>query len=228
MTTASSPGPLSMLTGCLLPVAGALAIRSAAPGLIGIGLELAAFGWLVRDWHRTLRGLAFGAVAAAGIAFTTWLYGGHDVDETAAAALRILYLVLPSALLLPLIRPSSLADHLAQRLHLPARGVVAASAALQRVDSIGDSWRQVQRARRSRGLGADGTPVRWVRASAGSAFALLVTELRQAGLLAVAMDARGFQTAHRRTWAEDAPWHRRDTLILLLAVGLGALPWLLR
>lgn len=222
------PGPLSLLAGCLLPVAGAVAIRSAEPGLVGIAAELLAFGWLVRDWRRSLRALAFGVVAAAGIALTTWLYGGQDPNTTGAAALRILYLVLPSALLGPLIRPSSLADHLAQRLHLPARGVVAASAALQRVDAIGDSWRQVQRARRSRGLGADGTPVRWVKASAGSAFALLVTELRRAGLLAVAMDARGFETAHRRTWAEDAPWHRGDTLILLLAVGLGALPWLLR
>ena len=223
-----TPGPLSLLAGCLLPVAGAFAIRSAEPGLVGIGAELMAFGWLARDWRRTLRGLAFGAIAAAGIALTTWLYGGQDPNTTGAAALRILYLVLPSALLGPLIRPSALADHLAQRLHLPARAVVAASAALQRVDAIGDSWRQVQRARRSRGLGADGTPVRWVRASAGSAFALLVTELRQAGLLAVAMDARGFETAHRRTWAEDAPWHRADTVVLALAVGLGALPWLLR
>lgn len=223
-----TPGPLSLLAGCLLPVAGAFAIRSAELGLVGIGAELTAFGWLARDWRRTLRGLAFGVVAAAGIALTTWLYGGQDTNTTGAAALRILYLVLPSALLVPLIRPSALADHLAQRLHLPARAVVAASAALQRVDAIGDSWRQVQRARRSRGLGADGTPARWVRASAGSAFALLVTELRQAGLLAVAMDARGFETAHRRTWAEDAPWHRADTAVLVLAVGLGALPWLLR
>lgn len=223
-----TPGPLSLLAGCLLPVAGAFAIRSAEPGLVGIGAELMAFGWLVRDWRRTLRGLAFGVVAAAGIALTTWLYGGQDPNTTGAAALRILYLVLPSALLVPLIRPSALADHLAQRLHLPARGMVAASAALQRLDAIGESWGQVQRARRSRGLGADGNPVRWVRASVGSAFALLVTELRQAGLLAVAMDARGFEAAHRRTWAEDAPWYRADTLVLLLAVGLGALPWLLR
>lgn len=228
MTRARTPGPLSLLAGCLLPVAGAFAISAGLAGLIAVVAELSAFAWFVRDWRRTLRGLAFGAVASAGIAFTTWLYGGQHLDATAAAALRILYLVLPSALLLPLIRPSALADHLGQRLHLPARGVVAASAALQRLDAIGEQWRQVQRARRSRGLGVDGTPLRWVRASAGSAFALLVAELRQTGLQAVAMDARGFERAFRRTWAEDAPWHGADTLVLLLAVGLGVLPWLLR
>lgn len=228
MNSRTTPGPLSLLAGCLLPVAGAFAIDSARTGLIGVAAEVAAFGWLVTDWRRALRGMAFGAVAAAGIAFTTWLYGGQDPSETGAAALRILYLVLPSALLAPLIRPSSLADHLAQRLHLPPRGVVAASAALQRLDAIGESWRQVQRARRSRGLGADGSPLRWVGAAAGSAFALLVVELRRSGLMAVAMDARGFEGAVRRTWAEDAPWVALDTLVLLLAVGLGVLPWLLR
>jgi energy-coupling factor transporter transmembrane protein EcfT len=46
--------------------------------------------------------------------------------------------------------------------------------------------------------------------------------------MALAMDARGFATAHRRTWAQEAPWQVRDSLALLLAVGLAALPWLLR
>lgn len=228
MSGLRSPGPLSLLAGCLLPVGGAFAIRSGLPGLVAVLAELAALGWLVRDWRRSLRSLAFGALAAAGIAVTTWLYGGQEPDATAAAALRILYLVLPSALLVALIRPSALADHLGQRLRLPARGVVAASAALQRLDAIEQQWQQVQRARRARGLGSDGSPIRWLRAAAGSAFALLVVELRQAGLLAVAMDARGFQRAVDRTWAEPAPWHLSDSLLLVLAGGLAVLPWLLR
>ena len=227
MTSPRTPGPLSLLAGCLLPVVGAFGIRSGSTGVLSVAAELGALSWLVSDWRRTLRGLALGAVAAAGIAFTTWLYGGQDLDATAAAALRILYLVLPSALLVPRIRPSELSDHLAQRMHLPARGVVAASAALQRLDAIGYQWQQVQRARRARGLGPDGAPLRWVQASAGAAFALLVSQLRQTGQLAVAMDSRGFAGASRRTWAEGAPWRRTDTLLLLLATALGAFPWLL-
>lgn len=228
MSGSAAPGPLSLLGGCLLPIAGAFAIRNSMAGLIAVGAEVVALGWLVRDLRGVAQRLAFGCVAAAGIAVTTWLYGGHNVDVAAAAALRILYLVIPSALLAPLIRPSPLGDALAQRLHLPARGVVAATAALQRLDSLGDQWQQIQRARRARGLGLDGGPVRRVKGSAASAFALLVVALRQAGTLAVAMDARGFAGATDRTWAGPAPWQPSDTLVLVLAGALGVLPWLLR
>ncbi len=228
MRPVPGPGPLSLLAGCLLPVAGAFAVRSAASAGLLLAAEAAAFGWLVRDAGALLQRLALGAVAAAGIGFTTWLYGGHSGAETATAALRILDLVAPSALLAPLIRPSPLGDHLAQRLRLPPRGVVAATAALQRLDSLADQWQQIQRARRARGVGLDGGPVRRVRGSAASAFSLLVVAVRQAGTLAIAMDARGFAAAATRTWAEPAPWRAADSLVLTLAAGLAVLPWLLR
>ncbi|MEJ7743590.1 MAG: hypothetical protein WKF73_14230 [Nocardioidaceae bacterium] len=111
-------GPLSLLGACLLPVAGAFAIHTAAAGLWGVGAELVALGWLARNPRGSLRLLAFGVLAAVSIAASTYLYGGRHVDESAAAALRISYLVLPAALLTPLIRPAELGDHLAQRLHL--------------------------------------------------------------------------------------------------------------
>ncbi len=223
-----SVGPLALLAASLFPAAGAFAIDTARVGVIGVALELLTLGWLVRDLRTTLLRAAFGLVAAFGIALTTYLYGGRDLETTAAAALRILYLVLPSALVLPLVRPSELGDHLAQRLRLPPRLVVASVAALQRIDSLADQWRQIQRTRRSRGLGLEGGPVRRVRASAGSAFALLVIAMRQAGQLAMAMDARGFAGARRRTWAAPAPWHAGDTMVTGIAVFLGLLPWLLK
>jgi len=210
-----------------LPVAGAFAIASARVGALAVAVELVALGWLVRDVRGTLMRLAFGLVAALGIAVSTWLYAGHDLGEATGAASRILYLVLPGALLLGLIRPSELGDHLGQRLHLPARGVVACTSALQRLEALAEEWETIQRARRSRGLGVDGGPIRRLRGSAGSAFALLVVSLRRTGSMAVAMDARGFAAATDRTWAGAAPWDWRDSLLLLIAVGLGALPWLL-
>lgn len=222
-----TPGPLSLLAASLLPVVGAFAIDSARNGTVAVGVELAALGWLVRDVRLTLARASFGLVAASGIALTTWLYGGQDLEQTATAATRILYLVLPSALAMPLVEPSALGDHLAQRMHLPARLVVAAVAALQRIDALAEQWRQVQRARRSRGLGMDGGPVRRLRASGGGAFALLVLAMREAGHLSMAMDARGFAAAHRRTWAEPAPWTATDSLLLAVATCLAALPWLL-
>lgn len=227
-SSAWSPGPLALLAGCLLPVGGAFAIASPGYGAVALAAEVAAFGWLVRDPRAVLQRLLLGGVAAFGLGLTTWLYGGHSSDAAVAAALRILYLVTPSALLAPLLRPSPLGDALAQRLRLPARSVVAATAALQRLDSLGDQWQQIQRARRARGLGLDGGAGRRLIGSGAAAFALLVVALRQTSLLAVAMDARGFDGARQRTWAEPAPWRLSDTFVLGLAAGLAVLPWLLR
>jgi energy-coupling factor transport system permease protein/energy-coupling factor transport system ATP-binding protein len=52
--------------------------------------------------------------------------------------------------------------------------------------------------------------------------------MRRAGSLAVAMDARGFAHANRRTWAEPAPWLRGDWVVVAIGTMLAALPWFLR
>ena len=176
-----------------------------------MALQVVLLGWLVVDVRATALRLALGVVAAASIAVSTYLYGGRDVDESLGAACRVLAIVLPAALLTPRIEPSRLGDHLGQRLRLPPRVVVAATVAFQRVDQVADQWRQIQRARRARGLGVDGRRRRRLRGSAGAAFAILVVNLRETGVLAVAMDARGFGDADHRTWAEPAPWHWADT-----------------
>ncbi len=228
MSSRLAPGPLSLLAGCLLPVAGALAVTSAPTGLVVVAAEVVAFGALARDLPASSRRLALGAVAAVSILVSTWLYGGHSADAAAGAALRILAIVTPAALLTPRIGPSELGDHLAQRLRLPARAVVASVAALQRLDALGRQWQQVSRARRARGYGADGGPVRRLRGLAGSVFALLVVSMRQTGQLAVAMDARGFAAASDRTWAEPAPWRLGDSIVLAAACVLAVFPWFLR
>jgi energy-coupling factor transport system permease protein len=221
-------GPLSLLAGCLLPVAGAVAVSSARVGLEVVAMQLLVFGALARDLPATSRRFAVAAVAAVSLLVSTWLYGGHSADESVGAALRVLSLVTPAALLTSRIEPSDLGDHLAQRLHLPARPVVAGVAALQRLDSLGRQWQQVQRARRARGLGIDGGPGRRLRALAGGAFALLVVSMRHTGQLATAMDARGFAGAFRRTWASPAPWGLGDSLLLVAASAVAVLPWVLR
>jgi len=57
--------------------------------------------------------------------------------------------------------------------------------------------------------------------------ALLVSTMRMVGPMSLAMDARGFAAAHRRTWAEAALWQGRDTAILLAGLAIAVLPWLL-
>ncbi|MFW5473508.1 ATP-binding cassette domain-containing protein [Knoellia sp. CPCC 206450] len=160
-----------------------------------------------------------GALGALSVGWSTWLLGGHDTTTAVTAALRVLVIVLPSAVLLPLVDPDRLGDHLAQRLRMPSRPVVALAAALQRVHTLGEVWTEIALARRVRGIGVDGRrPVALVRDLGTVTFGLLVRTLRMAADLAVAMDARGFASASRRTWFASAPWRWADTLLVVGSV----------
>ena len=227
--TGSSPkyGPLSLLLVSLLPIVGAPAIHSTRHGLLCVAALVVVALFVVRDWRSTLRRLAFGLIAVVSVVLSTWLYGGRDLDVAIGAGMRILYLIVPAAVLTPFIDPSALGDNLGQRLRLPARAVVASTAALQRLESLGLQWQQIGRARRARGVGADGSPLNRVRVSAAMSLALLVATMRMSGSMALAMDARGFAAAHRRTWADDAPWQWRDSLVAAVGFAVAVLPWLL-
>jgi len=220
-------GPLSLLLASLLPVVGAPAIHSSRHGLLCVGALALVAPFVVRDWRSTGRRLGFGAIAVLSVGVSTWLYGGRDLDVAVGASMRILYLIVPAAVLTPYIDPSALGDHLGQRVRLPARAVAASTASLQRLESLGQQWQQITRARRARGVGADGGPWNKARVSASMALALLVSTMRMSGSMALAMDSRGFAAAHRRTWAEPAPWWWRDTAIAMAGVALAALPWVL-
>jgi energy-coupling factor transport system ATP-binding protein len=169
-----------------------------------------------------------GAIGALSVAWSSWLLGGRDLEVAAGAGLRVLVIVLPSAVLIPHIDADALGDHLAQRLRLPARPVVATAAALQRVHIFGDVWAEIARARRVRGLGASRRSPRAVLAELGAlTVGMLVRSLQAAATLAVAMDSRGFSTAYRRTWWAAAPWRAADSVLVVasllpLAVALAA------
>ena len=161
---------------------------------------------------------------------STWFgTAGVDDAESLAAALRVLDVAYTCGPAVAADRTERARDHLAQRLHLPARVVVAAVAALQRLDSMGTQWQQAH-ARAGRVASAPtARPARRLRGSAASAFALLVVSMRQTGQLAVAMDARGFEDAARRTWAAEAPCAGRDRLLVSGPLRrLAFLPWLWR
>jgi energy-coupling factor transport system ATP-binding protein len=221
-------GPLSLLLACLVvlplpalvtgwrPLLVVLAVE-ALLGLVALwapGTGLAPPGRWRRLGARSVPAL----IGIAGVMWSTWLLGGHDLEIAFGAGLRVLALVLPSVVLLPYVDPDALGDHLAQRLHLPARPVVAATAALQRFQTFGSLWTELTRARRVRGIGAGRSLVAKLREGGATTLALFTVILGQAAVLALAMDARGFAGAHRRTWAGSAPWRLPDTLVLLGAL----------
>ena len=226
---AGACGPLSLLGASALLLLGALFVRDLPVALAGTAVEL-LLAPLVLGWGRpSLRRLAPGLLAVLSVAFSNWLLSpGHDVAAGATAGLRVAFFVLPGVLLAARVDPFALGDHLGQRLHLPARPVVAAVAALQRFESLDTQWHQLRRTRRVRGLDGGRSPVARARQVAALTVGLLVQSLRQAGRMAVAMEARGFSAplaqGRRRTWAEPAPWLRADSLMTALGLAVAAVP----
>ncbi|WEV77087.1 ATP-binding cassette domain-containing protein [Janibacter cremeus] len=227
----SACGPLSLFAAAALPIVAAVLSPGWRTSLVVLAfLTLGALvglanipgtgrGWTVAGrW----RGLAIRLVPALlgglGVGWSTWLLGTQDVGDALSAATRMLVIVVPSAITLAFIDPDDLADHLGQRLRLPPRPVVAIGAALQRIQSFGAAWTEVGWARRLRGRGVSWRHPRSVVAYLwSSTMGMLLRSLGSAATLAVAMDARGFASAGRRTWATRAPWRLGDTLVVLLA-----------
>ena len=221
-------GPLALLAGSLLAIpAGVLSPHwSTTLAVLGVQVVLAVVGLTAPGpgappagrTRRVILRMLPGLLASLSVGWSTWWLAGHDVDAALTVALRVLAIVLPSAVLVPWVDPDRLGDHLAQRLHLPDRPVVAVAAALQRVHTFGALWSELGRARRVRGLGVSARrPATVARHVSALTMGLLVRTLRAAAELAVAMDARGFATARRRTWFTAAPWRLRDTVLVVLS-----------
>ena len=221
-------GALALLVGALLAVpAGVLSphwttslavlATQVVLAIVGLWVPGRRGGALARA-RRVAGRMVPGLVAALSVGWSTWFLAGRDLDPALTVSLRVLVIVLPSAVLIPWIDPDALGDALAQRLRLPDRPVVATSAALQRVHGFGEIWRELGRARRIRGLGVSWRHPRTVVTHLGAlTMGLLVRTLRAAADLAVAMDARGFATATARSWWMPAPWRGRDTVLVALA-----------
>nr|WP_241983248.1 ATP-binding cassette domain-containing protein [Cryobacterium tagatosivorans] len=225
-------GPLSLLGSSLLLIIGAMAITDIRAALGGVALEL-LLAPLVLGWLRPSMRLLPGLLAVASVGFSSWLLSvGQDPLVGVTAGLRVAFFVLPGVLLAGFADPFAIGDHLAQRLRLPARPVVAAVAALERFEGLGGQWDQLRRIRRVRGLDPGASPAARGRQAAALTFALLVQALQQAGRMAVAMEARGFAAAGasgvRRTWAEPAPWLPADSALLALGLVVAATPTLLQ
>jgi energy-coupling factor transport system permease protein len=77
-------------------------------------------------------------------------------------------------------------------------------------------------ARRARGVDAGRNPAARLRLFGSTAFALLVGALRRGGRLAVAMDARGFDSGLPRTYARRQVFGGCDLLLVIAAAALSA------
>lgn len=219
--------PLAQLSIGMFSLLGSFWIDDLDGALLALGVYAVAAVLFLPGWKYPLVCLGFTSIAAVTIVYSTWRLGGHDVEEAFANGVRIVVLAWPGSVLAGYVDPTRLADYLAQSLRLPARLVAAFAAAMQRFTGFGLAWEQLDQVRRVRGVGRTRNPVANGRYAASMTFALLVQAMRGASHASIAMDARGFATAHHRTWAEPADWTRLDVVTVLLAAALGAVAPLL-
>jgi energy-coupling factor transport system permease protein len=143
-----------------------------------------------------------------------WSISEGSLELGIAFMLRGLAIALPAVLLMSCTDPTDLADALAQKARLPHRFVLGTLAALRLVGLMAEEWQTIGMARRARGVGSRGNPLRRLQATLGQSFGLLVQAIRRASRLAVTMEARGFGSA-TRTWARESTYSRLDLWVLL-------------
>ena len=136
--------------------------------------------------------------------------------------LRVFAVALPGIIVFATTDPTDLADALVQNAKAPARFAIGALAAVRLLPLLGAEWQALTLARRARGIDAGRNPVARLRLFGSTAFALLVAALRRGGRLAVAMDARGFDSGVPRTYARRQVFTRADTALLVAAGLLSA------
>ncbi|MEJ7635014.1 energy-coupling factor transporter transmembrane component T [Aeromicrobium sp.] len=216
--------PLVLLSVGGFSFFGSFFVRDIRTAVIALAAYAVAGLLLLPGWRFPLVCLAFSLLGSVTVVYSTWRLGSGGLEPAITQGLRLIVLAWPGSVAIGYLDPARLGDHLAQSLRLPARPVAAFSASLQRFASFGHAWTQLERVRRVRGLGTTRNPLanlRWIR---GMSFALLVHAMRGASRSSIAMDARGFATAHDRSWAEAARWTRLDIAATVGAAVLGAVP----
>jgi energy-coupling factor transport system permease protein len=178
--------------------------------------------------------------AAAGILITMVLFAANrdgtllvslgPIDVTTGVLmaalgliLRIFAVAVPGVLVFATTDPTDLADALVQNAKAPARFAIGALAAFRLLPLLGADWQLLTLARRARGVDAGRNPAARLRLFAATAFALLVGALRRGGRLAVAMDARGFDSGVPRSFARRQRFTAADALLVGGAAALATI-----
>ena len=185
--------------------------------------RIPARGWLVRGWP-VAAGLV--GIMIANVLFTgdhsgpTLLAAGPllittgGVQAAGVVALRLLVLAIPGIVLFSRLDPTALSDALIIHWHAGPRLAVGSLAALRMAPLVVADLRQSYAARRTRGL-ISRNPLAMLPVIFGSLTTVLVTTVRRATRLSVAMDSRGFDSGVPRTLARTSLWRRRDTFVII-------------
>lgn len=212
--------PVAKLAGAVaLFLALFLAIDPLTPAII-LGVCLATLPASGLGARALLTRAAPLAVAAGSIALFNALFAGGGIGGGIAVGLRLVAIGLVGLLSLATIDPTDLADALIEQLHAPPRFAIGTLAALRLVPIFAREWETIGLARRARGIDERSIPGR-VRGVAERTLVLLVGAIRRATRLAMAMDARGFDSGVARTRARPRPLRSGDWGWIVAAVALA-------
>jgi energy-coupling factor transport system permease protein len=146
---------------------------------------------------------------------------GPAISGGLAMGLRVVVIALTSLLVFGPSDPTRMADSLVQQWHFPDRFAYGTLAALRVAPFMAADWATIGAARRLRGLQPRG-PVGRVRVASGRLFVMLVSAIRRAERMALAMDARGFDCGLRRSHYRPVRTGWRDWLTIAVAVAVAS------
>jgi energy-coupling factor transport system permease protein len=149
---------------------------------------------------------------------------GPAVSGGLAIGLRVVVIGLTTLLVFGPSDPTRMADSLVQQWHVPDRFAYGTLGALRVAPFMADDWTVIAAARHLRGIGSGG-PVSRLRDAGDRLLVMLVAAIRGAERLALAMDARGFDSGIRRTHFRElhVTWRDWLTIGVALAVAVAAL-----
>jgi energy-coupling factor transport system permease protein len=229
--------PVAKLGAALLFSLPLIATLDPLTPALGLAVELALLPLFGVRYRELLRRAWPLMLAAAGILVTMVLFAADRsgsllvtagpfeittgvVSGALGLVLRVFAVALPGIIVFATTDPTDLADALVQNAKAPARFAIGALAAFRLIPLLGEEWQMLTLARRARGIDAGRNPVTKLKLFASTAFALLVGALRRGGRLAVAMDARGFDSGLTRTYARRQVFGPGDWALL---IGAGLL-----
>ena len=144
-----------------------------------------------------------------------------------AIGLRVVVIGLTTLLVFGPSDPTRMADSLVQQWHIPDRFAYGTLGALRVAPFMADDWTLIAAARRLRGIQPRGAVGR-IRDAGDRLVVMLVAAIRRAERLALAMDARGFDSGIKRSHFREVRVGWRDWLTMAVAaavaVGSVALP----
>jgi energy-coupling factor transport system permease protein len=162
---------------------------------------------------------ALAALIEVGPVRITW----PAVSAGLAIGLRVVVIGLTTLLVFGPSDPTRMADSLVQQWRIPDRFAYGTLGALRVAPFMADDWTVIGAARRLRGMRSHG-PLGRIRDGSDRLLVMLVAAIRRAERLALAMDARGFDSGIKRSHFRElhVTWRDWLTIVVASAVAVSA------